>query len=508
MAKKPDGKSKPGKAKSPASQEKNREEISSQESTPEITEQAELPLDSSAPVEKPGPVKDDKPVSEDPEQANDDDTSGETENVEPDEFAAKTSENSAADAADHADEGSPEDHHDEYHDDHYDYHASEHHEYHDEYHDYDDQHGDPSHDDPHAHGGGYYGGGTPDEPDDDLDEGGKKYGGPIKPFLDHLEDFRWMLLKIFASVAIGMVVSLVAAPNIMSLLTKPMEWARDMEYIKLSRGLDKKFVPVRLGNKQITTLKGDALDGLYPGANATFRESIMEIHLVPTNLVALGGRTNQVLTMVAKTDGKIEAPIPEAKYYGVIDPFMGAIKLAIYGGIFISIPFILYFFGDFILPALKNKEKKLIYWVVGGGTFLFLAGAAFCYFILLKITMLVSVSFAHMLGFGADEWRADNLIGFVAKFTIGMGLAFQMPMVILSLVKIGFVDDRGLAKFRSYALIINLILAAMITPTVDPFTMLLVAGPLQLLYEVSLFIARYWRKRDEAAERADEANEQ
>ena len=149
---------------------------------------------------------------------------------------------------------------------------------------------------------------------------------------------------------------------------------------------------------------------------------------------------------------------------------------------------------------MKSREKQLIYWIVGGGTCLFLAGAAFCYFILLKITMLVSVSFAHMLGFGADEWRADNLIGFVAKFTIGMGLAFQMPMVILSLVKIGFVDDRGLAKFRSYAVVINLILAAMITPTVDPFTMLLVAGPLQFLYEISLFVARYWRRRDEAAE--------
>ena len=504
MAKKPDGKSKPGKAKSPASQEKDREEISSQESTPETTEQAELPLDSSASAEKPEPAKEDEPDSEEPGQPNEGDAFDEAEDVGADESVPETTETSSDEtAAGHAGEDSPDEHHDEHHDDHYDYH-------HEEYQDFDDQHGDPSHDDPHAHGGGYYGGGTPDEPDDDddLNEGGEKYGGPVKPFLDHLEDFRWMLLKIFTSVAIGMVVSLVAAPNIMSLLTKPMEWARDMEYIKLSRGLDKKFVPIRLGNKQITTLKGNALEGLFPEANATHRASIMEIHLVPTNLVTLSGQTNQVLTMVAKTDGKIEAPIPEAKYYGVIDPFMGAIKLAIYGGIFISIPFILYFFGDFILPALKNKEKKLIYWVVGGGTFLFLAGAAFCYFILLKITMLVSVSFAHMLGFGADEWRADNLIGFVAKFTIGMGLAFQMPMVILSLVKVGVVDDRGLAKFRSYALIINLILAAMITPTVDPFTMLLVAGPLQLLYEVSLFIARYWRKRDAAAEREAEADDQ
>ena len=503
MAKEPSGKSKPDQAESPHNQDKEREEPASPKTTPETAEQAELPLDGSAPAKS-------LPNAE-PEETPELEPVGESTEGEPIDPTVAPSDGDLTehggeeDNDPHQDEyhGDHYGYHDEYHDDHYGYHGEHHGEYHD------DQHGDPHHDDPHAYTGVGYGRGTPDDPgdDDELDDEGESYGGPVKPFLDHLEDFRWMLLKIFTTVAIGMVVSLVAAPNIMAFLTKPMEWARDMEYIKLSRGLDNKFVPVRLGNKQITTLKGNELEGIFPNSNATYRQSIMEIQLVPTNLPPVVGQPKQVLTLVAKTQGRAEAPIPEAKYYGVIDPFMGAIKLAIYGGIFISIPFLLYFIGDFVLPALKSKEKKLIYWIVGGGTCLFLAGAAFCYFILLKITMLVSVSFAHMLGFGADEWRADNLIGFVAKFTIGMGLAFQMPMVILSLVKIGFVDDRGLAKFRSYAVVINLILAAMITPTVDPFTMLLVAGPLQLLYEISLFVARYWRRRDEAAERAADEDE-
>ena len=494
MAKEPSGKNKPDQVETSINQEKDLDETSSQETTPETVEQTELPLEQST-IEEPTRVPE-------PE---------ETQKTEPTDKSAEAEPSIVAsedDITTHAGEEGHDSYQDEYHDDHYAYHEEHHDEYHDSHHyDYhDDQHGDSHHDDPHAYSAGGHGSGTPDDPGDadDFDDEGKPYGGPIKPFLDHLEDFRWMILKVFATVGIGMVVSLVAAPNIMTLLTKPMEWARDMEYIKLSRGLDKKFVPVRLGDKQITTIKGNSLESLYPDANKTHRNSVQELQLVLTNLPPVNGVTNQVLTLVTKTGGNINAPIPEAKYYGVIDPFMGAIKLAIYGGIFISIPFLLYFIGDFILPALKSKERKLIYYIVGGGTFLFLAGAAFCYFILLKITMLISVSFAHMLGFGADEWRADNLIGFVAKFTIGMGLAFQMPMVILSLVKIGFVDDRGLAKFRSYAVIINLILAAMITPTVDPFTMLMVAGPLQLLYEISLFIARVWRKRDEAAERAVE----
>ncbi len=499
MAKEPSGNPEPEKAEPPAHQNPSPEDISSPETAPEDAEQPELPLEISAPLES---------VTS-PE-------GGASEEAKESSRPAGTGD---ADA-DRSDSEDADPHHDEYNDDHYgyhegdEYHHGEHGEYHDPYHEeyhHDDQHGDPHHDDPHAYSSSHYGGGVPDDPDDDFspeyDDDGNPYGGPVKPFLDHLEDFRWMLLKIFSSVAIGMVVSLVAAPNIMGILTKPMEWAREMEYIKLSRGLDKKFIPVRLGDKQITTLKGTSLLELYPESNKTHQNSIQELQLVLTNLPPIDGKTNQALTLVAKTTGNIDAPIPEAKYYGVIDPFMGAIKLAIFGGIFISIPFILYFVGDFILPALKSKERKLIYYIVGCGTLLFLAGAAFCYFVLLKITMLISVSFAHMLGFGADEWRADNLIGFVAKFTIGMGLAFQMPMIILSLVKIGFVDDRGLAKFRSYAIIINLILAAMITPTVDPFTMLMVAGPLQLLYEISLFIARLWRKREEAAEAAEETGE-
>ena len=502
MAKEPSGKSKPDQAESPPNQDKEREEYNSSKTTPETEGQAELPLGEFT----------SKKSTPDPKLKGTPEIGRVDESAE-DVPAEPTEATCGDDLSKHTGEEDHNSNQDEYHDDHYGYHEEnydqyhdDHYGYHEEHHDaghHDDQHRDSNRDDPYVFSGGGYDGGMADDPteDDEFGEEGESYGGPVKPFLDHLEDFRWMLLKIFATVAIGMVVSLVAAPNIMSFLTKPMEWARDMEYIKLSRGLDNKFVPVRLGSKQITTLKGNELKGIFPNSNATYRESIMEIQLVPdTNRSPVIGQSKQVLTLVAKTQGRTEAPIPEAKYYGVIDPFMGAIKLAIFGGIFISIPFLLYFIGDFVLPALKNREKQLIYWIVGGGTCLFLAGAAFCYFILLKITMLVSVSFAHMLGFGADEWRADNLIGFVAKFTLGMGLAFQMPMVILSLVKIGFVDDRGLAKFRSYAVVINLILAAMITPTVDPFTMLLVAGPLQLLYEISLFVARYWRRRDETKE--------
>ena len=79
---------------------------------------------------------------------------------------------------------------------------------------------------------------------------------------------------------------------------------------------------------------------------------------------------------------------------------------------------------------------------------------------------------------------------------LGMGLCFQLPVVILVLVKIGLLDYQKLANFRTYMVVINLVAAAFITPSGDPFTMLLFAAPLQILYEISVLIAWMWARKE------------
>lgn len=81
---------------------------------------------------------------------------------------------------------------------------------------------------------------------------------------------------------------------------------------------------------------------------------------------------------------------------------------------------------------------------------------------------------------------------------LAIGLSFQLPVVLLTMVKIGFLDYSKLVRFRPYWIVINLAICAVITPTGDPFTMVLMALPLQFLYELSAFISRFWEKRDEA----------
>jgi len=81
-----------------------------------------------------------------------------------------------------------------------------------------------------------------------------------------------------------------------------------------------------------------------------------------------------------------------------------------------------------------------------------------------------------------------------------MGLAFEMPVVILTLVKIGLLEYAQLKRFRSYAVVLNLVISAFVTPSGDPFTMMILAIPLHLLYEISVFVARYWERRDAARE--------
>jgi sec-independent protein translocase protein TatC len=99
--------------------------------------------------------------------------------------------------------------------------------------------------------------------------------------------------------------------------------------------------------------------------------------------------------------------------------------------------------------------------------------------------------YSHWLGFGTLQWRAEDYISFVCRFLLGMGLGFELPVVILTLVKIGILDYRTLSKARRYMIVINLILGAVLT-TPEVFTQIVMFVPLQLLYEITVWIAWYW----------------
>jgi sec-independent protein translocase protein TatC len=306
-------------------------------------------------------------------------------------------------------------------------------------------------------------------------------GGPVKSFLDHLEDLRWMLVKSVVAIVLGMLVCMVAGNKLVQFLTWPLEHARGVRPIP-------KEVPLLLGTNVLGRLSAPALAEATGNTNP-----VTALHLTP---VMLG--TNVILAVEPDTNIVRFAArnIPTLKNYTPLGGIMVALKLAIYGGLILSSPFLFYFIGSFVLPALKVREKKILYRAVAFGSVLFFLGVAFCYFVLAGVALIATVEFSQWLGFGADEWRAEEYISFMCQFMLGMGLGFELPVVILTLVKIGLIGYDGLTKFRRYAIVANLVIAAIATPSADPFTMFLMAIPLHLLYELSVLVAWYWQWRD------------
>jgi sec-independent protein translocase protein TatC len=180
--------------------------------------------------------------------------------------------------------------------------------------------------------------------------------------------------------------------------------------------------------------------------------------------------------------------------------FVVAFQTAFYGGMVLAGPFIFYFIATFIFPALKINERKYVYRAIFYGGGLFIAGVAFCYFVLMPVALSASQMYSEWLGLGAYQWKAEDYISFVCKFMLGMGLGFELPVVILTLVKIGVIDYSTLAKARRYMIVINLFLGAVLT-TPEVITQVTMFVPLQFLYELSVWVAWYWDQPDRAKAR-------
>src|SRR5688500_10657110 len=180
-------------------------------------------------------------------------------------------------------------------------------------------------------------------------------GGPVKSFLEHLEDLRWTIIKAASALLIAMVVCIVGARQLTYLLTLPKEIAN---------------VPV-------------SLELLGP----------------------LGG-------------------------------FMISLKLGFYGGLVLGLPFILYFIAEFVIPALTAREKKYFLRAFTIGTGFFLLGIVLCYFFLLPFSLKGLLRYNAWVGLPASIWRAEEYFEFVIKFCLGVGLLCEVPVVILSLVRL------------------------------------------------------------------------
>ncbi len=177
--------------------------------------------------------------------------------------------------------------------------------------------------------------------------------------------------------------------------------------------------------------------------------------------------------------------------------FMG-ITVSIYMGVIVSFPYIFYEFWSFIKPGLYEAELKIANRLIGVTTFLFLLGIAFGYFIIapFAITYLGSYS----LGETTEAINSPTLasyVNYLTMFTLPTGLAFELPIVVYFLARLGIIGPAIMRKFRREALLVIFIVAAIITPP-DALTQILIGIPMYLLYEVSIIVAARVKARNEA----------
>ena len=167
-------------------------------------------------------------------------------------------------------------------------------------------------------------------------------------------------------------------------------------------------------------------------------------------------------------------------------------KVALASGIALAMPFLIYQLVMFVSPALTRQEKRYVYLMLPFVAFMFLGGIAFGYFI------LVPPAVNFLISFGSDiaepQIRIGNYISIVLRLLLSIGAVFETPVIILFLTKIGVITPKWLANKRKYAFVGAFILAAIITPTFDPVNQSLVAAPLIILYETSIWISKLvWR---------------
>jgi len=323
-----------------------------------------------------------------------------------------------------------------------------------------------------------------DEPEGAPPDPEEGEGGPVKTFLEHLEDLRWTLIKVTAALGVAMLVCFIGGNYLVRFLTYPLHLAMMLQASKKSDE-----VTIYWGTNVVVRLERTNLSSVLP-AQAT------NMHAFSIQPKAVNGEIVLALQPETNSHQEKKSEFVMLKTYGPISGPMVAIKLALYGGFVLSLPFILYFIGQFVLPALKVKEKEFVLRSLGIGAFLFMLGMAFCYFLMLQVAFGATVQFSNWLGFTADEWRAEDYISFVCVLLLVTGLSFELPIVLLALVKIGLLDFEKLNSFRAYWVVIELVICAFLTPTADPFTMFLMAIPLHLLYEISTAIAWYWAWKD------------
>lgn len=194
-----------------------------------------------------------------------------------------------------------------------------------------------------------------------------------------------------------------------------------------------------------------------------------------------------ILLKPAKDAG---VPLQNLRPFGQIFMYF---QVALIGGIVLSIPNLFYQIWKFIAPALRHSERKHILSIVIYSSFCFIVGIIFAYFVMLPMTMGFAAKFGTKTI--SNNFAIDEYMSIIISVMLAAGFVFELPMISFFLSKLGILTPKFMRKYRKHAIVIIMVLAAFLTPGTDPVSQLVLAVPLVLLYEISIFISKLSQKK-------------
>jgi sec-independent protein translocase protein TatC len=346
-----------------------------------------------------------------------------------------------------------------------------------------------------------------------------------KPFLDHLEDLRVMITRIVITLVVSMVICFTFQKQLMEVLRRPVEqvWITQLEAkLPQSTGTAPRPLDVEAWEKAKTLERAAA--GLEAGQRELFYQSSDAELVFHAKSVALlraalalpeekRGGFLAALDAPADLKRQVEAlvktaPSPEVDTRGNLklmsalkptETFMLSMKLSFFAGIILAFPLLLMFVLQFILPGLHANEKRVLWPSMLVGFGLFLGGVLFAYYGVLPRALTFFSEWGGSLGV-SNDWRIGEYISFATQFTLLFGLSFELPVVVMVFVKLGLLSYETMSKTRSYAIVGIFVAAAVLTPTPDVPTLLLMALPMIILYEICIWLAWLDRRKNRLAE--------
>jgi sec-independent protein translocase protein TatC len=275
--------------------------------------------------------------------------------------------------------------------------------------------------------------------------------------------------------------------RVVAVLNWPLSRAQQRHIAFLPENTNQ-VVTVQIGSMtlQSVTVKSNRLDFIELGTNQRVTLRLNPVQVGTNILLGVAVDTNEA---------PLEATGPKLVFMDPSGPFISSLHIAFFGGLILASPFVLYFLGEFVMPALKIIEKKYFLRAFWFGTILFLFGLSFAYFLVMPAALKFAELYANWMNVDVPFWQAEAYWSFELKFMFGMGAGFELPVVLLALVKIGLLNYAKLKSMRRYMIVINLILGALLT-TPEVFTQVCMAIALQVLFEIAVWITYYWEYQE------------